>query len=408
MKPTDWTLASEDLQKKLNRIPILCLSDSCRVGAIFIFTILPALYFAVLLLGQKNFDKVASPHSYFKEVTVSKNSFLERNSSVMCKKEEYVPLASRYLKDASVLVALNIRNGGQVLPHIATEILQLAKHFLPHQLFVSVLESGSTDTSGLCLHKLTEELNARNVRNRIIINSDIVRGRRDNRIMFLARIRNEVLEPLYSGNFSAKYVVFVNDVFLCASQIIRLLLHVVQGADMVCGLDYGKHLRFYDTWVMRDIHGGPVSASENCSIFHSKASMQLCENGKLVPVFSCWNGLVGMNAEVFSKSNIRFRSVERTGEDCPASECTLLCLDMWRNKHNRIYVDPEVKVAYDFKTFSTIFSHSNSILNKSIVNSIREEKLETFLPPKYYFCEPLHPYSTRDDPNRGRASWYPV
>ncbi|GJD08987.1 Alpha-1,3-mannosyltransferase CMT1 [Galdieria sulphuraria] len=402
---------SRNKWKKVTQNATLCLADNRRIVAIVVFVIIPICSFTLLLLPQERKLVLDFPRGFNKGsilYSAWNNSFLLRNSSDICNNDEYVPSVSSLLRGASVLLALNIRNGGHVLPHIAVEVLKLSKYFLPDSLFVSIYESGSKDTSGLCLHKLAEELNMRNIRHRIIVNGSIVRESKENRIHFLSRIRNEVLEPLYTGNFSAKYVAFINDVFFCANQITRLLLHIIHGADMVCGLDYGSDLKFYDIWVTRDIHGGPVTNAENCSIFQSKSDVMLCQQRKLVPVFSCWNGLVAMNADIFSKSNIRFRSVDNIRGDCPASECTLLCLDLWRNNHQLVYVDPEVKVAYDSTVFSKIFSQSGTILNRSIIEVIREEELNKFLPPQYYFCEPLPPYSTRDDPNRARASWYPV
>ena len=50
-------------------------------------------------------------------------------------------------------------------------------------------------------------------------------------------------------------IAFINDVWFCASGVLRLLRH---DADMACGMDFftldGK-LSFYDTWVARDADG---------------------------------------------------------------------------------------------------------------------------------------------------------
>ena len=77
------------------------------------------------------------------------------------------------------------------------------------------------------------------------------------RIEFLAQVRNAALEPLWldspdssarnsSSWFSnrktqkmwpADKIVFFNDVYFCARDVIRLLLH---GADMACGMDFDR------------------------------------------------------------------------------------------------------------------------------------------------------------------------
>lgn len=81
----------------------------------------------------------------------------------------------------------------------------------------------------------------------------LIRGENDTRIDFLARVRNKALEPLWklaneSSNNSknkaglavepwkAERIIFMNDVFVCAKDFMRLILHE---ADMACGLDFG-------------------------------------------------------------------------------------------------------------------------------------------------------------------------
>lgn len=71
----------------------------------------------------------------------------------------------------------------------------------------------------------------------------------EGRIGFLAKVRNKTLEPLWrardmaSGEFTARggwkadRIIFMNDVFLCAKDVVRLLLHDV---DMACALDFGN------------------------------------------------------------------------------------------------------------------------------------------------------------------------
>ena len=90
------------------------------------------------------------------------------------------------------------------------------------------------------------------------------------------------------------------------------------------------------------------------------------ERGLPIPVQCCWNGMVVMDAKAFHKG-LRFRYAEVTdaqqqyylqhgkttvpgerGEECSASECSLLCKDIWANhgERTRIVMDPSVKVAY--------------------------------------------------------------
>lgn len=51
------------------------------------------------------------------------------------------------------------------------------------------------------------------------------------------------------GNFQADRVIFINDVFFCVNDVMRLAF---QDADLACGMDFQQQfpglLAFYDTW----------------------------------------------------------------------------------------------------------------------------------------------------------------
>ena len=84
----------------------------------------------------------------------------------------------------------------------------------------------------------------------------LIRGEDEGRVNFLAQVRNKALEPLWrlansSAPSSSKLlrghangiqpwkadrIIFMNDVFVCARDFARLLLH---DADMACALDFG-------------------------------------------------------------------------------------------------------------------------------------------------------------------------
>ena len=77
---------------------------------------------------------------------------------------------------------------------------------------------------------------------------ELKRGEGESRIDFLSKVRNKALEPLWtpadSSNqtmesqpaaFPADRILYMNDVFVCARDFIRLMLH---NADMVCALDF--------------------------------------------------------------------------------------------------------------------------------------------------------------------------
>lgn len=82
------------------------------------------------------------------------------------------------------------------------------------------------------------------------------------RINFLAEARNFALEPLYSGSAAERIpgkkfdeVLFMNDVYYCASDILEVLLQKrTQGANQACATDWGGRV-VYDRWIIRAMSG---------------------------------------------------------------------------------------------------------------------------------------------------------
>ncbi|KAL3140543.1 hypothetical protein ABBQ32_005123 [Trebouxia sp. C0010 RCD-2024] len=257
---------------------------------------------------------------------------------------------------------------------------------------------------------------------RIVIGGSLTRGEHQDRIDFLAQARNHALQPLWLSTaqsasmgarevvgevlpakssahavWQAEHVVFLNDVYFCAQDVLRLLQH---NADIVCGMDFDKprilrlprqeqralfaqylrhaymvpvmlgqwlgrsglvtkHWRFnpatqatfqaqaalgfYDTWVARDSNGNVFLKSS--PYVTDPYSLERIAKGLPFPVKCCWNGLAIMRAEPFSKHNLRFR-MHQEGE-CAASECSLVCNDFQRLGYRSILVDPGVRQAYD-------------------------------------------------------------
>lgn len=169
-------------------------------------------------------------------------------------------------------------------------------------------------------------------------------------------------------------LIFLNDVYFCVRDILHLLEH---DADIACGMDFfpPKHSHtvpctrevsgYYDIWVGRDILGKRI---HHCPPYiDEEGSPELVETfakGVPIPVQCCWNGMVAMNAEPFHRG-LRFRHVDvqagqqrywhkhgrselptNLGEECAASECSILCKDFWVHNYTKIIMDPSVKVTY--------------------------------------------------------------
>eukprot|EP00884_Botryococcus_braunii_P015546 jgi/Botrbrau1/2675/Bobra.0203s0021.2 len=280
------------------------------------------------------------------------------------------------------------------------------------------------------LELLQNLITAMRVPHRVIVGGRLTRAPNQNRIDFLAEARNRALEPLWlntsfpgeggsamprgkgegsswsfqdnSGSRSrplweADKLIFLNDVYFCARDIVRLLQHDV---DMACGLDFDRPrlqdastadqqrlfaedmwqrfmlplgigamlgrweglrsswrkegsraddlyqvaspLEFYDIWVARDSDGRQFV--KKSPFVTDPYSLERMQAGLPFPVKCCWNGLVVMRASPFTQHKLRMR-MHREGE-CAASECTLLCNDLLRLGYQRFVVDPGVRQAY--------------------------------------------------------------
>ena len=109
-------------------------------------------------------------------------------------------------------------------------------------MFVSIVESYSTDSSPQLLKALDTELMLMGVQRRILIGDETVSKPDDmsgnNRIEFLAATRNRALEPLMEGGYDR--VVFSNDIYIEPESWIELLETNDGGYDMACGMDFSN------------------------------------------------------------------------------------------------------------------------------------------------------------------------
>ena len=118
------------------------------------------------------------------------------------------------------------------------------------------------------LHSCASDMTARKIHTKITVwaasnnanlaGGNLTRAPEQDRIDFLAQVRNAALEPLWltttseSGASNAWFdakgprsevlwpadkVIFLNDVYFCARDAVRLLLH---DADMACGMDFDR------------------------------------------------------------------------------------------------------------------------------------------------------------------------
>lgn len=108
-------------------------------------------------------------------------------------------------------IALNLFNNEAVIPTITAVLRHLANFLGKENIFISIYENGSTDTTPHLLKSFETELNDRNISNRIVTASFKTNWTSVNRIDELAEYRNRALEPMFNSSSHFDQLLFVND-----------------------------------------------------------------------------------------------------------------------------------------------------------------------------------------------------
>lgn len=132
-------------------------------------------------------------------------------------------------------------NNEGVIPYWHDTLIKVIHYLGPDNVFVSVVESHSGDSSPQLLQALDADLALLGVSRRILTGDtavpkpDYLPGTK--RIEFLAATRNRAMEPLIVGGYDR--VVFSNDIFIEPESFVELLETNNGDYDMACGLDMG-------------------------------------------------------------------------------------------------------------------------------------------------------------------------
>ncbi|KAG0695010.1 glycosyltransferase family 69 protein [Suillus ampliporus] len=295
------------------------------------------------------------------------------------------PRRQGYGKQEKIFIAAMFYNNEQVIPYWHNSLIKVIHYLGPDNVFVSILESHSTDSSPQLLEALDADLDLLGVSRRILTRDKAVSKPGNmggnNRIEFLAATRNRVLEPLMAGGYDK--VVFSNDIFIEPESFVELLETNGGDYDVACGLDFG-HFGAYDMWVLRDRQAKLASAI--WPYFFDEGDYHAMQEDSPVPVFTCWNGITVFAADpllpIALRSNrtlsndhlpyelpsthpatqdtsmrgpspaltppIKFRA-SAPGE-CFSSESFLLPYDLRRQFNlQRMYVNPRVINAYQWR-----------------------------------------------------------
>jgi hypothetical protein len=119
-----------------------------------------------------------------------------------------------------------------------------------------------------------------------------------------------------------------------------------------CSLDFSVPPLYYDTFALRDITGSPT-ISMTWPYFFSPLSRSAMETLSPVPVQACWNGIVAFDASPFystpTSPALKFRGLPDSLAEhhLEASECCLIHADNPLSTQNGVYLNPNVRVAYN-------------------------------------------------------------
>ena len=217
------------------------------------------------------------------------------------------------------LFAANAHNSGHTLPNMILQLLQLAAVLPPNTFAVSIYESGSSDLTRHWLHLLHLLLLPLRIPHHLVTGGLLKPQTGLDRITLMADLRNAALQPFFNTSWSSAaaasfdqhghasaiensrerrsrssgrkgragsrksssssssnqvltahmgrgfkpgYVMFANDVFLCAGDVLRLASHQ---ADMSCGMDF-----YSAPWDATPADSSSVSGSSSSS--HAKAA----------------------------------------------------------------------------------------------------------------------------------------
>ncbi|KAJ6237262.1 hypothetical protein M0813_26818 [Anaeramoeba flamelloides] len=334
-----------------------------------------------------------------------------------------------------LFVAFICQNIAKIWDTLEPALLRLIEFVGNENIYMSIYSNGNTDITPLLLQVFENKLDSMSVANTITPQADSNRtAYKIDRILYLANLRNKVLEPL-----TPEYpkVMFINDIMIQFRDLKNLLLTPID-YDMVCGLDFQenpayfnsnhtnvnvKHLlnqnltflkgkgnehliiSLYDIWVARDAKGDMLS-NDYPWVNDHKNSKQLIDNGLPVQVYACWNGVVVFKSQPWFQDKIKFRS--SPPDACFSSECQLFPQDLWRHGYKKIFINPLVQSAYDQKNYNYLLQtdyYQNVVLKndyitqyQQLINSKKQYKIIEKIPEYIVCCD-------SDERQDNRVDW---
>jgi len=288
------------------------------------------------------------------------------------------PRAWRHLSAKKYFFAINLHNNEESIPYLFAAVVksciflaanrdQATAARVQNNCFISVYESGSTDSTRLLLKSIEVHLSRLGIPYKFVVDA-LQRDLDEHRIAFLATIRNEVLAPFYEDVSAWDEVIFLNDIITCASSILELIVQKAHhAAEVVSGMDYVVNAKrgvlFYDTWVNKDIIG--QSFNNQQPFVKDEHSWERFKSRKPFQVFTTWAGGIVITASLFQNPKVRFRHSRLL--ECASCECELLIRDLWHYSGTnglKVMVVPSVYVAYTVSDFIRVSNELNRIFSR--------------------------------------------
>ncbi|EMC98548.1 glycosyltransferase family 69 protein [Baudoinia panamericana UAMH 10762] len=277
--------------------------------------------------------------------------------------------------------------------HWVSAVLQLAIDIGTENVFVSVYESGSIDDAKGALRELDEMLERNAIPHRVVLDESSHKDEVEKvpeptgwvqmpeskayhenwtewftltkgtwvprRIPYLARLRNQAMQPLYelreAGQTFDK-VLWLNDVVFNSYNVRKLLNTRSGDFAAACALDFKIPPAFYDTFALRDARGyAPIM--DTWPFFRSAQSRDALTHAEPIPVSSCWNGMVAFDAAPFYDANpLVFRALPDSlaVSHLEASECCLIHADNPLTRSKGVWINPNVRVAYNGSSYDAM------------------------------------------------------
>ena len=270
-------------------------------------------------------------------------------------------------KNIKYYITACIVNMESIIVDYIKELKKLINFLDERNVIVSIVENGdSKDNTRDYLKQFKKYLDSKLVINSFLLTHEIEDPRKQEnlsedqikymRIQYLAKLRNKCFDLLYqipNLDINNIKVINFNDIIFSFEDIIKLLSTNNEDYDVVCAMDY--YFNFYDIWVSIDLDG--ENLLDNFPYFKNKEAQDQYIYYKPIRIFSCWNGVIAFNASALKDQKLQFRdqdySTKNTKEICHdlkgyESECTYFNIDMETLGFKKRFINPEVKVAYNY------------------------------------------------------------